>query len=87
MTNLTVPISLSDEQNDALEARVDELNSKNGSSLTKDQFLQECLMNEISKLVDQKFNAAAHRLTDMAKALPYTTREDLITELEERFAA
>lgn len=77
---------LSQEEEDALQKRVDLFNNSVEHPLTLAAFVeQHVIAPAISQLKQQMYDTAVTRISTLAQSLPYNTRKSLIQELEERF--
>ena len=74
---INLSITLNVEQEAALQKRADE------AELTPDAYLLRSLNAEISSYTDADFNAAALRLVDAAKGLPFEQRMTIIAQVEQ----
>ncbi len=86
--NITLSLTLDQEQTDALQERVDLYNAGSGNPpLTPTQFLEQVhLVPLIEQLADQRYNASLTRLGSAFKVLPYDARLATISELESKLS-
>lgn len=76
---MTITLSLSDEQQDALNDLLARHNDGiPGGTITAEEFLTEVVTGLIDDHVRLLFNAAVSRLSDAAKAMSYPQRQALI---------
>jgi len=79
--NLT--ITLTDEQTDALNAKVAERNAlKPTVPYTPESHLEECVMGLIKGYTTESYNTAVRRIGEAAAILPYEQRLALIAQVE-----
>lgn len=81
MTTHSIDITLNEEQQDALLATVEEINT-NGGSATQESYLAENGINAVNVRVSHYYNAAMNRLGTAAGVLPYDQRKALIAQIE-----
>lgn len=79
--NVTLSLQLNAEQTSALQKRAD---SVEPHALSIEAYLTRSLNAEIASYVEADFNAAAQRLIDAAKTLPFDERTALIAEVEQK---
>lgn len=81
--NITLTLTLTDEQTDALSAKVAERNALNPATpYTPESHLEECLTGLINGYTAEAYNAAVKRLGEGAAKLPYEERKALIQHVE-----
>lgn len=82
--NISITLTLNQEQSDALQERVDLYNSGSGlASIIPSEFLETVQLEPyIKTLVDQRYAASLTRLGTAASALPYDQRQALIAQIE-----
>jgi len=82
--NISITLTLDQEQSDALQERVDLYNAGSGlPAITTDDFLKTVqLQPYIKTLVDQRYAASLTRLGASAASLSYEDRQDLIAQIE-----
>lgn len=80
---MTIALTLTDEQTDALSAKVAERNALNPATpYTAESHIEECVMGLIDGYTAEAYNAAVKRLGDGAAKLPYEERQALIQQVE-----
>ena len=80
---MIITLMLTDEQTDALNAKVAERNSLNPATpYTAESHLEECLTGLINGYTAEAYNAAVKRLGEGAARLPYEQRQALIKQVE-----
>lgn len=80
---MNITLTLTDEQTDALNAKVAERNAlKPEVDYTPESHIEECVMGLIDGYTAEAYNAAVKRLGDGAAKLPYTQRKALIEQVE-----
>ena len=80
---MNITLTLTEEQADALNAKVAERNALKPAKLyTSESHLEECLTGLINSYTAEAYNAAVNRLGDGAAKLPYTQRKALIEQVE-----
>jgi len=81
--NISIILTLNQEQSDALQDRVDLHNSSSSANITPAEFLKISELDfYIQTLVDQRYAASLTRLGTAAAALPYDQRQALIAQIE-----
>lgn len=81
--NLTLALNLNVEQEASLTKRA----AACEPPLTVEAYLLRSLQAEISSYVEADFNAAAQRLIDTAKTLPFEERQALMAQVENTLAS
>lgn len=84
MHTITINLSLDDEQHDALQAFTDEWNGENGTSTIADCIKADAIDSFIASKVEAAYHKAVAQLGQDARALPYNTRKQLITQVREQ---
>lgn len=80
---MKITITLTDEQTDALNAKVAERNAlKPAKPYTAESHLQECLLGLVNGYTTEAYNAAVRRIGEAAAILPYEQRLALIAQVE-----
>jgi len=80
---MNITLTLTDEQTDALNAKVAERNALKPAKLyTSESHLEECLTGLINSYTTEAYNAAVRRLGDGAAKLQYEQRKALIEQVE-----
>ncbi len=80
---MNITLTLTDEQADALNAKVAERNAlKPETPYTAESHLMECVMGLVNGYTSEAYNAAVKRLGDGAAKLPYEQRKALIEQVE-----
>jgi len=80
---MNITITLTDEQTDALNAKVAERNAlKPEVDYTPESHIEECVMGLIDGYTAEAYNAAVKRLGEGAARLPYKERQALIQQVE-----
>lgn len=80
---MTITLTLTAEQTDALNAKVAERNVlKPEAEYTPESHLEECVMGLINGYTADAYNAAVKRLGEGAAKLPYEQRQALIEQVE-----
>lgn len=82
--NISITLTLDQEQSDALQDRVDLYNAGSGlTAITVSEFLKSVqLESYIKALVDQRYAASLNRIGTAAASLPYAERQALIAQIE-----
>ncbi|CAB4135961.1 hypothetical protein UFOVP301_42 [uncultured Caudovirales phage] len=81
--NISITLTLNQEQSDALQERVDLHNSSSSTSITPSEFLKISELDfYIQTLVDQRYAASVQRIGTTAASLPYAERQALIAQIE-----
>jgi hypothetical protein len=77
-------LNLSDEETDALTAKVQAVNTSLKVNLTPEQYLLEDILGTaIKQMVAEAYHGAVQRLGVTAASLPYAQRQALIRQVEE----
>ncbi len=80
---MNIALTLTDEQTDALNAKVAERNAlKPEVDYTPESHIEECVMGLIDGYTAEAYNAAVKRLGEGAARLPYKERQALIQQVE-----
>ncbi len=74
---------LNPEQLAALNAAVEEINAKGGST-TAEKLLEENGTNFVEEQVLRRYNASVVELGELCRSLPYATRQTLIANLRDQ---
>lgn len=81
---MIITLMLTNEQTDALNAKVAERNAlKPEIDYTPESHIEECVMGLIDGYTAEAYNAAVRRLGDGAAKLSYEQRQALIQQVEE----
>jgi len=82
--NISITLTLDQEQSDALQDRVDLYNAGSGlTAITVSEFLKLVqLESYIQTLVDQRYAASVQRIGTTAASLPYAERQAFIAQIE-----
>jgi len=81
--NISIILTLNQEQSDALQDRVDLHNSSSSANITPAEFLKISELDfYIQTLVDQRYAASLSRIGTAAASLPYAERQSLIAQIE-----
>ena len=82
--NISITLTLNQEQSDALQDRVDLYNAGSGlTAVTASEFLKLVQFESyIQTLVDQRYAASVQRIGTTAASLPYAERQALIAQIE-----
>lgn len=80
---MIITLILTDEQTDALNAKVAERNAlKPEVDYTPESHIEECVMGLIDGYTAEAYNAAVKRLGEGAARLPYKERQAIIQQVE-----
>ena len=82
--NISISLTLDQEQTDALQERVDNYNASSGlPEITPSDFIKTVHVSPfIQSLVEQRYTASLNRLGEGFKVLPYDARLATIATLE-----
>ena len=89
VTTVNVSLALTQEQSDALDKRVADLNAKNAAltppvaAITKQEFLANALLSATNSWVREDYEAAVKGLGEAAKVMPYAERKALIEQVKQ----
>lgn len=85
---MTINLTLNQEQTDALNTKVAEVNAGRAAAtppqdaLTAETFLATCLESAVNGWVREAYDRAVKRLGDGAAQLDYASRQALIAQVE-----
>lgn len=80
--NISLSLTLSDEQADALADMLADYNGKLAKPFTSEQYLSAVLLDSINAAVDRKIEERGKQLVELSKQLPLAERLALIAQIE-----